>query len=67
MMQKEGYKNFTMYGKGGFVEFWKRLDAKNPGKGYGVQIASAWYWYERMISEVRAHLAVPPTAAAVAA
>ena len=56
-MQKEGYVTFSMYGKGGFVPFWKSLEAKKPGKGYGVQIAGAWYWYEAMVVEVRSFLA----------
>jgi hypothetical protein len=55
-MRKDGYTGFTLYGKGGFVEFWKKLDGKSPGKGYGVQIAGIWYWYETMMSAVRAHL-----------
>lgn len=56
-MQKEGHAAFTMYGKGGFVPFWKSIDAKKPGKGYGVLIAGAWYWYETMMVEVRQYLA----------
>ncbi len=28
------------------VEMWKSEDAKNPGKGYGVEIAGCWYWYD---------------------
>lgn len=56
-MQKEGFKEFTLYGKGGFVELWKAWDAKVPGKGFGVFIAGIWYWYDRMVGEVRAHLA----------
>lgn len=56
IMRKEGHANFTMYGKGGFVPFWKDLDAKKPGKGYGVQIANTWYWYDRMLNEVRSYL-----------
>jgi hypothetical protein len=28
------------------VEMWKSEDAKNPGKGYGVEVARCWYWYE---------------------
>jgi hypothetical protein len=55
-MQSEGHVSFSMFGKGGFVPFWKGLDAKKTGKGYGVQIAGAWYWYEKMLSEVRHHL-----------
>ncbi len=28
------------------VKMWKSEDAKNPGKGYGTQVAGVWYWYE---------------------
>jgi hypothetical protein len=55
-MRKEDHASFTMYGKGGFVPFWKSLDAKKAGKGYGVEIAGSWYWYEKMVVEVRAYL-----------
>ncbi len=56
LMRKEGHNKFTMYGKGGFVPFWQSLDAKKPGEGYGVQVAQSWYWYEKMVIEVRSHL-----------
>lgn len=55
-MHNEGHTSFTMYGKGGFVQFWKNLDAKKPGKGFGVQIAGSWYWYDKMVTAVRAYL-----------
>jgi hypothetical protein len=25
---------------------WKQEDAKNPGKGFGVEVQGAWYWYQ---------------------
>ena len=56
-MRKEGHAAFTMYGKDGFVRFWQSLDAKKPGKGYGVQVAGSWFWYDKMVEEVRAYLA----------
>lgn len=59
ILRKEGQTSFTMYGKGGFVEYWKSIDAKSPGKGYGVLIASAWYWYDKMLVELRLHLKSP--------
>ena len=52
MMQDEGYTRFTMHRH---THLWKKLDAKNPGKGYGVLVASTWYWYDRWIAEVRKH------------
>lgn len=53
MMKKEGFSKFNMYHH---VKLWKRLDAKNLDKGYGVKVAGEkWYWYERWIEEVREH------------
>ena len=35
---------------------WQALDAKNPGKGYGVETESdGWRWYEKWIDAVRQH------------
>lgn len=48
-----GFNEFSLYGKGGFVEIWKEMDGKNPQKGLGVAIAGVWYWYERMVEEVK--------------
>ncbi len=28
------------------VAMWKAEDAKNPGKGYGVDVQGTWYWYD---------------------
>ena len=52
LMNEEGYKRFKMHQH---TLLWKQLDGKNPGKGYGVQIANTWYWYERWVDEVRKH------------
>ena len=30
----------------------KQLDARKPGKGYGVQVAKTWYWYENWLAKV---------------
>ena len=51
-MNEEGYPRFSMHNH---TMLWKKLDAKNPGKGYGIQIANQWYWYDRWIEEVREH------------
>lgn len=53
IMNSEGFTDFNMFGKQGFVPLWKELDAKNPGKGLGVEIAGQWLWYYRMIDVVR--------------
>ena len=50
LMHEEGYVRFNVHHH---TQLWKRLDGKNPGKGYGVLIANTWYWYERWVDEVR--------------
>lgn len=35
----------------------KQLDARKSSKGYGVQIAKTWYWYENWVSKVAEKLA----------
>jgi hypothetical protein len=53
LMHKEGYKKFNMHHH---ASLWKKLDAQNPGKGYGIKLDDAnWYWYESWISIVREH------------
>ena len=51
-MNEEGYPNFKMQNH---TDLWKKSDAKNPGKGFGAQIAKQWYWYDRWIGVVREH------------
>ena len=51
-LKAEGYPKFGMQRH---VELWKARDGKNPSKGYGVQIGSVWYWYERWLAVVREH------------
>lgn len=55
LMKREGYPKFGMYHH---TLLWKEMDAKNPGKGYGVTVANTWYWYERWVEEVRNHCAI---------
>ena len=52
LMREEGYAHFKMHHH---TQFWKRVDGKNPGKGYGVLVACTWYWYDRWMDEVRKH------------
>jgi hypothetical protein len=51
-MQNEGYPGFNMHHH---TQLWKSLDAKAAGKGLGVSIAGAWYWYDPWIDVVRAY------------
>lgn len=52
MMRDKGFVNFNMHWH---TELWKDLDAKNPAKGYGVEVEGYWYWYGRWIDVVREH------------
>lgn len=56
IMRSEGHESYSTYGKGGFVEFWKSIDARKPGKGYGVEITGTWLWYDSMVQAVREEL-----------
>jgi hypothetical protein len=51
-MKAEGFVKFAMQHH---TEFWKSIDAKGNGKGFGVQLAKTWYWYDGWIDEVRKH------------
>lgn len=52
MMNEEGYPNFGIYDH---TQLWKKLDAKNPGKGYGTEVVGQWLWYDRWVEIVRQH------------
>lgn len=52
MMNSEGYPKFNMHYH---TLLWKNEDGKNLGKGYGVQVANTWYWYDRWLAFVRIH------------
>lgn len=49
LMKSEGYKNFRMHDH---TTLWKARDAKNPSKGYGVEVAGTWYWYQSWVDVV---------------
>lgn len=46
-VQKAGFPRFRLQPE--HIELWKAEDAKNPAKGYGVQVENAWYWYDSWI------------------
>jgi hypothetical protein len=31
------------------LDMWRSEDAKNPGKGLGVDVQGAWYWYQAWV------------------
>ena len=41
-----GYQAFNMYDR---TLLARQLDARRPGKGYGVMVAKTWYWYENWL------------------
>ncbi len=51
-MKAEGFPKFGM---SQHTDLWKGRDAKDTSKGYGVQIAKTWYWYDTWLAEVRRH------------
>lgn len=46
-VHKAGFKKFRIQPE--HLNFWRSEDAKNPGKGYGVEIQAAWYWYQSWV------------------
>lgn len=51
-LKAEGFPKFAVHHH---ADLWKERDAKAPAKGYGVQIAKTWYWYDSWLAEVRKH------------
>ena len=49
LMQKSGYKAFTMHDH---TKFWKKEDARNLSKGLGSMEVNTWYWYEQWVKLV---------------
>lgn len=52
LMRSEGYIKFNM---NDHTNLWKKMDARNETKGYGVKVVNAWYWYENWLTIVRQH------------
>ena len=52
IMQEKGYSKF---GQHQHTQLWKSKDAKKKEKGFGVQVATTWYWYENWKKEVETH------------
>jgi hypothetical protein len=50
-MRSDGWDRFTM---DSHTKLWKRLDAKDPAKGYGaIAVGKTWCWYETWLNRVR--------------
>lgn len=52
IVKKMKEKGFNKFGMQRHTDLWHELNAKNPDKGYGVQVAKTWYWYDNWLSEV---------------
>lgn len=48
-VRKAGFPAFNMFDHTKMAD---QLDARNPSKGYGVQVAKTWYWYEGWLEKV---------------
>lgn len=51
-MQREGFPRFRMHEH---TRLWKEKKAKDASKGFGVEVAGQWYWYENWVDFVRTH------------
>lgn len=50
-MDDEGFDRFTM---DSHTKLWKRLEAKDPAKGYGaIAVGNQWCWYDTWLNRVR--------------
>lgn len=52
LMKGDGYILFNQHLH---TKLWKSKNAKNKGKGFGVQVAKTWYWYNIWLIEVKKH------------
>jgi len=48
-VRKAGYTGFRMFPH--HLDMWRGEDAKNPGKGFGVDVQGSWYWYQPWIDK----------------
>ncbi len=46
-VRKAGFPQFRVQPE--HVNMWKAEDAKNPGKGFGVEVSGCWYWYQSWV------------------
>lgn len=42
-----GFSRFTVFKD--HLKMWQTEDAKNPAKGYGVEVQGTWYWYQSWV------------------
>lgn len=53
LVKNEGYTKFNLHKH---TKLWQEKDAKNPSKGYGVDVAGQWYWYQSWLDLVLEHV-----------
>lgn len=54
LMHDAGFKGFGMHQH---TELWKKLNAKDPHKKFGVLLGDGqWYWYQNWVDEVQSQL-----------
>lgn len=53
IVREAGFADFKMIKH---TELWKKIDAKNPTKHYGTDVAGKWYWYQKWIDYVILYL-----------
>jgi hypothetical protein len=59
VVRSDGWNKFTM---DSHTQLWKKLDAKNPGKGYGaIAVGKTWCWYDTWLTRVREECHKNPT------
>lgn len=46
-VQKAGFPKFRVQRE--HIDFWRAEDAKNAAKGFGVEVAGTWFWYESWV------------------
>lgn len=57
-MKAQDWDRFTM---DSHTRLWKKLDAKNPSKGYGnVAVGKTWCWYDTWLNRVREECELHP-------
>lgn len=44
------------FGPAEHTRLWQEHDAKNPDKGFGVNVCGTWYWYQSWIDFIKEHL-----------
>lgn len=63
VVKKARSEGFTDFNMARHTSLWKAKKAKNPAKGYGVDVCGRWHWYERWVEFVLSSLRKTATSA----